>query len=116
MSANIGLKGGNNNEGFNFSQNQTEIILPNDIMRFKVGEMLGICEKTKQPTFHLEVERNIFETPTGKNGNYDEAGKFHTSEREIPAFNQNIDVSLIAEKIKWECKMILASELPTNQK
>ena len=116
LSANVGLKGGNNNEGFNFSENQTEIILPNEIMQFKVGEMVGICEETKQPTFHLEVERNIFATPEGKNGSYDEEGKFHTSERKIPAFNQNIDVKIIAEKIKWECKMILANELPINLK
>ena len=116
LSANVGLKGGNNNEGFNFSENQTEIILPNEIMQFKVGEMVGICEETKQPTFHLEVERNIFATPEGKNGSYDEKGKFHTSERKIPAFNQNIDVKIIAEKIKWECKMILANELPINLK
>ena len=116
LSANVGLKGGNNNEGFNFSENQTEIILPNEIMQFKVGEMVGICEETKQPTFHLEVERNIFATPIGKNGSYNKEGKFHTNDRKILAFNQNIDVSLIAEKIKWECKMILASELPINLK
>jgi type IV secretory pathway TraG/TraD family ATPase VirD4 len=112
VSANTGVKGGSNNEGFNFSEAQTEVILPNQIMQFKVGEMLGICEETKHPTFHLEVERSIFPIPYGTNGSYDKDGRFHTSDRKIPEFNQNIDVQIIAEKIKYECKMILASELP----
>ena len=112
VSANTGVKGGSNNEGFNFSEAQTEVILPNQIMQFKVGEMVGICEETKHPTFHLEVERNIFPIPYGTNGSYDKDGRFHTVDRKIPAFNQNIDVQIIAEKIKYECKIILASELP----
>nr|WP_299419410.1 type IV secretory system conjugative DNA transfer family protein [uncultured Emticicia sp.] len=112
VSANTGVKGGSNNEGFNFSEAQTEVILPNQIMQFKVGEMVGICEETKHPTFHLEVERNIFPIPCGTNGSYDKDGRFHTSDRKIPEFNQNIDVQIIAEKIKYECKMILATELP----
>lgn len=74
--------------------------------------MVGICEETQNPTFHLEVERNIFSTPNCTNGSYDKQGRFHTSDRKIPALNQNIDVNIFAEKIKWECKMILASELP----
>ena len=115
MSTNTGVKGGSNNEGYNFSEAQTEVILPNQIMQFKVGEMIGICEETKHPTFHLEVERNVFSTPNGTNGDYDKQGRFHTSDRKIPAFNQNIDVCIIAEKIKYECKMILASELPKTR-
>jgi hypothetical protein len=88
------------------------VILPNQIMQFNVGEMVGICEETKHPTFHLEVERNIFSTPKGTNGEYDKQDRFHTSNRKTPAFNENIDVNIISEKIKHECKMILTSELP----
>jgi type IV secretory pathway TraG/TraD family ATPase VirD4 len=116
ISANLGVKSSNKNEGYNFSESQTEVILPNQIMQFNVGEMVGICEETKHPTFHLEVERNIFSTPCGNNGKYDKQDRFHTSDRKIPAFNQNIDVQIIAEKIKHECKMILASELPKTTK
>jgi hypothetical protein len=116
MSANTGVKGGSNNEGYNFSEAQTEVILPNQIMQFKVGKMVSICEETKYPTFHLEVERNVFSTPNGTNGDYDKEGRFHTSDRKTPYFNQNIDVKIIAEKIKYECKMILANELPKPQK
>jgi hypothetical protein len=54
----------------------------------------------------------IFSTPIGDNGKYDKNGKFQTNAREIPVFNQNIDVNLIAEKIKYECKWILMNELP----
>jgi type IV secretory pathway TraG/TraD family ATPase VirD4 len=116
ISANLGVKSSNKNEGFNFSEAQTEVILPNQIMQFKVGEMVGICEETQYPTFHLEVERNIFSTPHGTNGEYDKQDRFHTADRKIPAFNQNIDVQIIAEKIKHECRMILEGELPKIDK
>ena len=115
IGSNSGAKGGSNNEGFNFSENQSEVILPNQIMQFKVGEMVGICEETKHPNFHLEVEREVFTTPDGKNGYYDQQGRFHTAERKIPVFNQSIDVQLLAEKIRYECKKILAVELPIIQ-
>ena len=115
IGSNSGAKGGSNNEGFNFSENQSEVILPNQIMQFKVGEMVGICEETKHPNFHLEVEREVFTTPDGKNGHYDQQGRFHTAERKIPVFNQNMDVELLAEKIRYECKKILAAELPIIQ-
>lgn len=78
--------------------------------------MVGICEETKHPTFHLEVERNIFSTPDGTNGEYDKQDRFHTADRKIPVFNQNIDVQVIAEKIKNECKIILFSQLPKMSK
>jgi hypothetical protein len=112
VSANKSSKGNSNNEGFSYSETQKELILPNEVMQFKVGEMVGICEETKYPAFHLEVERNIFSTPIGDNGSYDKNGKFQTNSREIPVFNQNIDVNLITEKIKYECKWILMNELP----
>jgi Type IV secretory system Conjugative DNA transfer len=107
-----GQKSGSSNEGYNYSENYQELILPNQITQFKVGEMAGICEETKQPAFHIHVQREVFKTPDGTNGTYNKKGHFITADRKVPAFNTTIDVNAVATRIKAECRLMLMQEIP----